>query len=408
MQINNNFKALVLLVSIIFTQGCTVKQCLFNQEKLNALSQEALKYALNNDCFTFQSFSQDTTLNFISVCSDLQHFDFEINTKFIKDQNKNQAGKILEQFDTIKIENWSDRKVYMNPRKEIIWGMDFFEKFSKKIHNSSKSIGFCSFIFSKLILIKSDKGYNVVLKIARYFENIVEYIDLIIETDQCFGILNISCYKPKFEETPHYLMNIPKDRPYSVENIEFYFNKNNVILALNDSFLYQLDQRSIFSFDRYKKVKDNSYISLSPHYCTNDNMDYYQTLIDIQRSDNSIKLVSKDSCETRRLGLSGNVYKQMDFNKDKFIWDSIIIQKNNDPKLKKIIYSNDSKFRYHLLTIDQEVILLTKNIISLIENPNDKKSVFTIKIYVEGKIIAQSSGNKFPYTLNSMYYKFLK
>lgn len=394
---------------VLLEQSCRVKECNFDQNKLNELGQEALKYALSNDCFTFQSFSSDSTINIISVCSDLKNFDTDSSLKYLDDQIRNRDNKILEKFNTIKIENWSGKQVYMSPWKDIILGIDFSEILVKKIHNSSHSIGIRSYIFSKPELIKSDNVYTVVFKISRYFESIIENVDLFLETDMSFNLIKISCHKPVLKEIPHYLKDFPQDRPDSVENIDFYFNKNNVLLALMDSFLYQFNQKSIFSFEKYKKVKNISFISLSPYFCTNDNQEYYETPIEIQRmSDNSIKLISSDTCETRRLSKSGNVYWKMNFNGDKVFWDSIVIQNNNNPGLKRLIHSTEGKFRYHLLTVDQEVVLLAKNITSLIDDPLNKKNFFKIKIYYKGELIKTSFGNKFPYTLNSIYYKFLE
>lgn len=132
MQINICVKIIVLLTLILLEQSCKIKECNFDQNKLNELGKEALRYAISNDCFTFQSFSSDSTINIISVCSDLSNFDTDSSLKYLDDQIRNRESKILEQFNTIKIENWSGKQVYMSQWKDIILGMDFYEILIKK------------------------------------------------------------------------------------------------------------------------------------------------------------------------------------------------------------------------------------------------------------------------------------
>ncbi|HRQ31170.1 MAG TPA: hypothetical protein PLU49_13900 [Saprospiraceae bacterium] len=406
MQLKINFSGIIIGLLAFISFACNRKTSNISQEKINVLAQNALSYALTNDCFYFNKWRTIDEYEFISVCKDLAKTnDRRYSTQF-EDFHLKDGSKLVR-FDTIAIREIEGKKVIMSHWSEIKRGHEFSLELLDSLQ--PKSHGVRSYILSQPEFVTYKKGYKVLFKITEYFEYPINYVYVIIETDQKYNPIFIQCKKPinKNEYIP--VSSIPQDRPQSANGIDFYINQENILIAISDSLIHQYIEEKGMSGVSYRKVSENYYRSEFPYICQDNNYNYYETYITMQKhSDQTIRFFSNDTCEIRRIKALGNEYSKINFKKMEITWDSIVVTDNFKPETKKTIMYSNKDVRYRFLTLNQEIALMVGNKNELRMAPIRLEQYFTVNIYHEGRIIKTSSGNYFPGTLQSLNYVLLQ
>ncbi|MFZ1704615.1 MAG: hypothetical protein WAT79_09735 [Saprospiraceae bacterium] len=399
-----NSKCIHLILLLFILLGCNSAHKNISSQEYNHLVEQALQYVIANKCLDNKTFPDDTITTILSVCSDLISIDTADKVEGIDLTLLLNNGVLIENIDTINIHSRGNKKVYMSSWEDMIIPLEFGSSFSKRISSQKTYSHVKSYMVSKPYSLKENNKHYLVIKIAMYFEYIYDYVYVKFEINHNHKIVDIYCYRKEKQIPKHYISTLPTNRPDKIKHTNIYYSGNNIVALFGDTTLLINNTQEKYIRENANFIGGNNILYKSCISIADENF----TKLDLKFMDKgSILLTSLDSCSNIH---SGKYFSQIQTNEKNYkAWDKIeIIHILNDSVITKVITSKDKNFRYFLLTLDQEVDLVLKGSLSLLEGGKAEPDVYNLTIYSGEEILLSKKNVKFGRHLTSLWHLFYK